>query len=137
MSKDSNCRRKTQVSESLGSSILESEVLPRLRTRSLAGKSRDFNKYYVRPSLRYRRREENPKESPEKYEDEAYIYKNLHNHRYWNWNHPLQAPTHPQATKSLSSIVSIPALQKFKSYIDTLPNKRLPLLIQEILTNKI
>jgi hypothetical protein len=87
--------------------------------------------------MRYRPREENPKNSPDKYEDETYIYKNLHNHRYWNWNHPLETPSQPQVTKSLSSIVSIPALQKFKSYIDTLPNKRLPLLIQEILTQQI
>lgn len=64
--------------------------LPDIRGSNTSSERRkDFNKYYIAPALRYKPKVGNPKEDPENYEDETYIYKNLHNYQFWNWVHPL------------------------------------------------
>ena len=51
----------------------------------------NFDRYYIHPTRRYKLKNENPKANPENYNDETFIYKNLHNQNFWNWVHPLDA----------------------------------------------
>ena len=62
--------------------------LPKLRSKSHR-LTKNFDKYYINPLLRYKEKVDNPKEKKDACLDETYIYKNLHNFDFWNWAHPL------------------------------------------------
>lgn len=49
----------------------------------------EYNKWYIDPKLRYMKKEENPKNNIRAYADQQYIYKNLHNQVFWDWEHPF------------------------------------------------
>jgi hypothetical protein len=85
--------------------------LPVIRQGSSSMSDRDdYNRYYISPSLRYKRKASNPRESPENYEDETYIYRNLHNDKFWNWVHPLAYERIKAAPKDLDAKISVPVL---------------------------
>ena len=69
----------------------KAERLPSLKKYSTISNKKDehFDKYYIVPNLRYKIKSINPKNSPLGYQDETYVYKNMHNNNFWNWSHPL------------------------------------------------
>lgn len=111
-----------------------SSILPSLRLKTtLDIQSNDYNRYYVPPALRYKKRANNPKESPEHYSDETYIYRNLHNDKYWNWVHPLAESHCATKKKEINEKINVPVLARFKQYLDERTGKRLPMIVKEIL----
>lgn len=115
-----------------------SEELPKIRSKSFAiDRDKDFNKYYIQPSMRYKQKVENPKESTSNYDDETFVYKNLHNYKFWNWVHPLDKYQLKPTPNTISNKVNIPVLEKFKTYMETNAKKRVPLVIKEILNHQL
>jgi hypothetical protein len=109
-------------------------ILPEIRNHSsLADRNKDFNKYYISPALRYKAKISNPKEDPENYGDETYIYRNLHNYQFWNWVHPLADYRLKPNSNQLASRVSNDVLSKFKQYVEQRANKRVPGIVKELL----
>lgn len=48
-----------------------------------------YNKWYIDPKLRYLKKEDNPKNNIRAYADQQYVYNNLHNQVFWDWEHPF------------------------------------------------
>jgi hypothetical protein len=80
-------------------------------------KDEHFDKYYIVPNLRYKVKNKNPKSDPEGYQDETYIYKNMHNNNFWNWVHPLDVYKLRPERNSIGEKVNIDMLQKFKVHL--------------------
>ena len=89
-----------------------------------------FDKYYILPSLRYKHKNQNPKNNPESYQDETFIYKNMHNSNFWNWVHPLDAFKLKKENKLSTEKVNIEMLEKFRSNLQKKTDKRVPLLVE-------
>lgn len=133
-------RRKTKslrVPRSAGTIDAGGAVLPEIRNHStISERKKDFNRYYIAPALRYKPKIDNPKEDPENYEDETFIYRNLHNYQFWNWVHPLSDYRLRPAPDELAKKVSIQALDNFRHYIEHRTNSRIPGIVKELLNRQ-
>jgi hypothetical protein len=111
--------------------------LPVLQLSSLERRKapNNFDRYYIHPALRYRVRKENPKANPENYQDETFIYKNLHNQSFWNWVHPLESVQLKHQKNTISHRVNTSVLHRFKASIANRTN-RVPILVEEILNSQ-
>lgn len=108
---------------------------PKTIERESTPKPSNFDKYYIQPGLRYRRRKDNPKKNPENYEDETFIYKNLHNPDFWNWVHPLHSEhIQPREKNSLSISVNLVVLEGFRKHVRGKTNSRVPMVVDELLS---
>lgn len=97
-------------------------------------RSRDLNKYYIAPSLRYKEFRL-PAHGPENSADETYIYRNLHNERFWE--RPLSLSQDGKIIKrELADKANVPALRRFKMYMEQRGNKRIPMIIRELLSQQ-
>lgn len=116
-----------QSARSYGSQTIEVHR----RTRSLQ-KDQHFDKYYIDPELRYRRKVENPRRRD--CHDPAYIYNNLHNHIFWNWAHPLD-PYRLRAPLRQRQKLNLNVLERFKASIER-GEGRVPILVTEMLSQR-
>ena len=74
------------------------------------GNKGDFNKYYISPNKRYKTKTDNPKNKITAYENEDYVYNNLHNYDFWNWVHPLDEYQLKKRNRNISEQVNLPVL---------------------------
>ncbi len=96
-------------------------------------KDNNFDKYYILPSLRYKNKNQNPKNNPECYQDQTFIYKNMHNSNFWNWVHPLDVFKLRKQKNMLSQKINVEVLQRFKCNLQNKTNKRVPILVEQLL----
>jgi hypothetical protein len=107
-------------------------ALPTIRSQST--RSRDLNKYYIAPNLRYKNLRL-PTHGPENSDDETYIYRNLHNKSFWE--RPLSLSNDTAIIKrELTDKTNVPALRRFKQYMEQRGNKRIPMIIRELLSQQ-
>jgi hypothetical protein len=71
---------------------------------------------------------------PENSNDDNYIYRNLHNSLFWEKPHTLSEDK-CIIRRELTDKANIPALRRFKEYMELRGNKRIPMIIRELLNN--